>query len=102
MNGLVLLVASVLLAADADAVLFKAEPLAATGFSELIEGPACDADGNIYAVAYLKPDNIGKVTPDGKAEVFVTLPKWRTWTRVLWLRQKRSPKRCVTDQRSCS
>src|SRR5262249_54348699 len=39
-----------------------------------IEGPACDAAGNVYAVNFAKQQTIGKVTPDGKAEIFVTLP----------------------------
>src|SRR5438105_3229467 len=43
-------------------------------FTAGIEGPACDKDGNIYAVNYQKEGTIGKVTPDGKGEVFVTLP----------------------------
>jgi sugar lactone lactonase YvrE len=56
-------------------VLFKAAPLTAeNSFTAGIEGPACDADGNIYAVNFARPQTIGKVTPDGKAEVWVTLP----------------------------
>src|SRR5262245_13866181 len=43
-------------------------------FTAGIEGPACDAKGNIYAVNYEKEQTIGKVTPKGKAEVWVTLP----------------------------
>jgi len=54
--------------------LFQAEPLPAIGFTAGIEGPACDAAGNIYAVAFEQPENIGWVTPDGKGEVFVSLP----------------------------
>ncbi len=58
----------------ADEKLFVAEPIPVQGFSVLIEGPCCDAKGNLYAVAFGEPENIGKVTPDGKAEIFVTLP----------------------------
>src|SRR5688500_341229 len=55
--------------------LFIARPLTESGgFTEGIEGPACDAEGNIYAVNFARQQTIGKVTPDGKAEVFVTLP----------------------------
>src|SRR5258708_7550531 len=43
-------------------------------FTPGIEGPACDADGNVYVVNYAKQQTIGKVTPKGKAEVWVTLP----------------------------
>jgi len=43
-------------------------------FTPGIEGPACDKDGNIYAVNFAKQQTIGRVTPEGKGEVFVTLP----------------------------
>lgn len=52
--------------------------LAATGFTQGIEGPACDRDGNIYCVSYLNARNIGRTTPDGRTEVFVTLPPGST------------------------
>ena len=44
------------------------------GFTSGIEGPACDAMGNLYAVNYERQHTIGKVTPDGTASVFVELP----------------------------
>ena len=44
------------------------------GFTSGIEGPACDADGNLYAVNYARQHTIGKVTPDGTESVFVELP----------------------------
>ena len=44
------------------------------GFTSGIEGPACDAAGNLYAVNYERQHTIGKVTPDGDASVFVELP----------------------------
>lgn len=44
------------------------------GFTSGIEGPACDPDGNLYAVNYERQHTIGKVTPDGEASVFVDLP----------------------------
>ena len=44
------------------------------GFTSGVEGPACDADGNLYAVNYERQHTIGKVTPEGKASVFVELP----------------------------
>ena len=43
------------------------------GFTSGIEGPACDADGNLYAVNYERQHTIGIVTPDGDASVFVEL-----------------------------
>lgn len=70
---------SVSLACAADEPLFTSTPLTAEGaFTPGIEGPACDAAGNIYAVAFADKRNIGKVTPDGKAELFVTLPEGST------------------------
>ena len=44
------------------------------GFTSGIEGPACDADGNLYAVNYQRQHTIGIVTPHGDASVFVELP----------------------------
>jgi len=59
----------------ADEELFVAKPLTSEGeFTRGIEGPACDAAGNIYAVNYGEQGTIGKVTPDGKGEVWVKLP----------------------------
>ena len=43
-------------------------------FTPGIEGPACDKDGAVYAVNFAKQQTIGRVTPDGRGEVFVTLP----------------------------
>lgn len=55
--------------------LFVASPLTQPGeFTPGIEGPGCDGAGNIYAVNYQSQGTIGKTTPDGKSEVFVTLP----------------------------
>ena len=44
------------------------------GFTSGIEGPACDAAGNLYAVNYERQHTIGKVTPDGASSVFIELP----------------------------
>ena len=55
--------------------LFVATPLTAEkSFTAGIEGPNCDAKGNIYVVNFARQQTVGKVTPAGKAEVFVTLP----------------------------
>ena len=40
-----------------------------------VEGPACDVNGNLYAVNYATNGNIGKVTPEGHGEIFVVLPE---------------------------
>ena len=56
--------------------LFVAEPLTPDGsFTEGIEGPACDAAGNIYAVNFERQGTIGRVTPEGRGEVYITLPE---------------------------
>jgi len=55
--------------------LFVATPLTADGlFTKGIEGPACDREGNVFAVNFGREQTIGKVTPAGKAELFVELP----------------------------
>ena len=55
--------------------LYVATPLTAAGsFTGEIEGPACDRDGNIYAVSFARKPTIGRVTPAGRAEVFVEMP----------------------------
>ncbi|UOD33460.1 SMP-30/gluconolactonase/LRE family protein [Massilia violaceinigra] len=43
-------------------------------FTAGVEGPAVDAAGNVYAVNFGRQQTIGKVKPDGAAEVFATLP----------------------------
>ena len=56
-------------------VLYTATPLTATNaFTGGIEGPACDLAGNIFAVNFKAQHTIGRTTPDGASEVFVTLP----------------------------
>jgi len=72
--ALVLLAASLSLAADKEK-LFVATPLTAEkSFTAGIEGPACDAKGDIYVVNFARQQTIGRIAPDGKGEVFVTLP----------------------------
>ncbi len=77
MHRLVLL--TIALAATANAFAddkpFVATALTKPGeFTPGIEGPACDGAGNIYAVNFAKQQTIGKVTPKGVGEIFVTLP----------------------------
>jgi len=66
------------LAAAAEAAaekLFVARPFTPEkSFTSGVEGPACDRQGNVFAVNYEREGTIGRVTPDGKAEVFVELP----------------------------
>jgi len=55
--------------------LYVSEPFTAlNGFTSGIEGPACDAAGNLYAVNYERQGTIGIVTPEGQCDVFVELP----------------------------
>ncbi len=59
----------------AEEKLFIATPLTEPKqFTVGIEGPACDRAGNIYAVNFAKQQTIGRTSPSGKSEIFVTLP----------------------------
>jgi sugar lactone lactonase YvrE len=61
--------------APADDPLYVAKPFTAEGsFTPGVEGPAVDRDGNFFAVNFGSQQTIGKVTLDGKAEVYVKLP----------------------------
>lgn len=63
----------------AEEVVFKAVPLTEKGlFTGGIEGPACDEHGNIFCVKFGGENTLGKTTPEGKAELFVTLPEGST------------------------
>lgn len=55
--------------------LFLATPLTPPhSFTKEIEGPAVDRDGYIYAVSYLRKPTVGRVSPDGRAELFLEMP----------------------------
>ncbi|MFM7057732.1 MAG: SMP-30/gluconolactonase/LRE family protein [Planctomycetota bacterium] len=70
---LIVLLASLSTAA-ADDTLFVAQPLTKPGeFTAGIEGPACDAQGNILAVNFARQGTIGRITPGGSGEVFIEL-----------------------------
>lgn len=47
-------------------------------FSNNIEGPSVDKDGNLFVVNYQKDGTIGKVYKNGTCELFVTLPEKST------------------------
>jgi sugar lactone lactonase YvrE len=66
--------ALIVFAVSGKEALFVATPVPVDGFTAGVEGPACDRAGNLYAVAYLAPENIARITPLASAEVFVTLP----------------------------
>lgn len=66
---------AMILASQVNDKLFVASPLTQPNqFTPGIEGPQCDRDGNIYAVNFEKQQTIGKVSPAGRGEIFVTLP----------------------------
>ncbi|NOU67369.1 SMP-30/gluconolactonase/LRE family protein [Paenibacillus sp. LMG 31461] len=44
------------------------------GFTQGIEGPACDRQGNLYAVNYERNHTVGLITPEGHGSVFIELP----------------------------
>ncbi len=63
-------------AQSSDKELFVASPFTEpSSFTDGIEGPACDSDGNVYAVNFEKQHTIGIVTPKGEASIFVNLEK---------------------------
>jgi sugar lactone lactonase YvrE len=47
-------------------------------FTTNIEGPAFDKAGNLYVVNFQKDGTIGLVKPDGKVELYATLPEGST------------------------
>ncbi len=82
------IVLSCLAAPAEEEKLYVASPLTEAGkFTAGIEGPACDRDGNVYAVNLEREQTIGRVTPQGKAEVFVTLPGKSTGNGIRFDRQ---------------
>src|SRR5690606_34199529 len=59
--------------------LYQAEDFTAMNiFSNNIEGPAFDKDGNLYVVNFERDGTIGVIRPDGKAELFVVLSEGST------------------------
>jgi gluconolactonase len=74
--------------AFADDKPFVAKPFTAEkSFTVGIEGPACDAKGNVFVVNFAEQQTIGKVTPDGKAEVWVKLPGKSTGNGIVFDRK---------------
>jgi sugar lactone lactonase YvrE len=74
--------------ADEPEKLFQSTPLTKPGeFTPGIEGPNCDKAGNIFAVNFEKQQTIGRVTPEGKGEVFVTLPDKSTGNGIVFDRE---------------
>ncbi len=72
MRSVLFLLAAVGAAED----LYVSKPFTAKdSFTGSIEGPAVDKAGNVYAVSFARDPTIGRVTPQGKAEVFLEMPK---------------------------
>ena len=74
--------------ASAEDKPFVAKPFTAEkSFTPGIEGPACDAMGNVYVVNFAEQQTIGKVTPGGKAEIWVKLPGKSTGNGIVFDRK---------------
>jgi gluconolactonase len=72
----------------ADETLWVAKPLTKPKeFTAGIEGPACDAAGNIFAVNFGEQQTIGRVTPEGRGEVWVKLPGKSTGNGIVFDRE---------------
>jgi gluconolactonase len=65
-------------AQSADSLFKSREFTPPKSFTIGAEGPAADKYGNVYAVNFDHDGTIGKMTPDGKASVFIELPKGST------------------------
>ena len=51
---------------------------AVNSFTGEIEGPAVDKQGYVFAVSFQRKETIGRVSPDGKAELFIDMPRGST------------------------
>jgi gluconolactonase len=70
--------------------LWTPRPMTLPGeFTPGIEGPAADRFGNVYAVNYQRQQTIGRITPDGRGEVFVELPGTSTGNGIVFDRANR-------------
>jgi sugar lactone lactonase YvrE len=56
-------------------------------FTQGIEGPAVDAQGNLYAVSFGKDGTIGIIDKENNAQLFVTLPEGSTGNGIRFDRQ---------------
>ena len=63
-------------AQQTDTGLFKSSVLTpVNSFTNGVEGPAVDKDGNLYAVNFNRQGTIGIITPSGGSSIFVELPE---------------------------
>ena len=60
---------------SSEQALFQSAAFTTPGsFTSGVEGPSVDKHGNVYAVNFSRKGTIGRVTPEGKADIFITLP----------------------------
>ncbi|MCS7026569.1 MAG: SMP-30/gluconolactonase/LRE family protein [Bryobacteraceae bacterium] len=68
-SSLLLLVASLVLHSEP---LWRAKPFTEPdSFTAEIEGPAVDRQGYLYAVSFLRKPTIGRISPEGRGEIFL-------------------------------
>ncbi|WP_331352883.1 SMP-30/gluconolactonase/LRE family protein [Cellvibrio sp. UBA7671] len=72
------LIAAALLAAAPCTIAQTTDYVADNVFTQGIEGPAVDAQGNLYAVSFGKDGTIGIIDKKDNAQLFVTLPEGST------------------------
>jgi len=77
-NSLVLLLAFSFLQGTCQQLFVASDHTAENLFTNNIEGPAFDKEGNLYVVNFGKDGTVGLVKPDGTAELFINLPKGST------------------------
>lgn len=77
--SVILITAALNSSAQSTDTLFKSRKFTPPkSFTIGAEGPAVDKYGNVYAVNFDHDGTVGKMTPDGKATVFIELPKGST------------------------
>jgi gluconolactonase len=60
-------------------LVLKSQTLTTPGsFTAEAEGPAVDADGNLYAVSCQTKPTVGKVSPTGQCEIYLNMPDGST------------------------
>ena len=73
-SGLSGVLATVMSVTAADAPFVATTLTEAKSFTAEAEGPACDREGNVYAVSFARKPTIGRIRPDGNGEVFLEMP----------------------------
>lgn len=68
------LIALVVFTISCDSTMQSKDFTLEDGFTDGIEGPATDYEGNIYAVNFVEQGTIGKVSVSGESTLFIKLP----------------------------